>query len=140
MTTTLVKRSKTWHVLLWVAQAILASMFLMVGFMKVATPMEELSNIVPLAKDMPVLIRIIGLSEVLGGLGLLLPAALRIKPRLTIFAAVGLAVVMLLAMIYHLSRGEVSAIGTNIILGILAVFIAWGRSSKAAIAEKGFGG
>ncbi len=79
------------------------------------------------------LVRFIGVSELLGGFALILPAALRIKPELTGWAAIGLAAVMLFATIFHISRGEFSAIGMNIILGIIAVFIAWGRFKKAPI-------
>lgn len=129
-------RLKTLHVLLWIAQALLAAMFLMVGFMKLATPIATLSKTIPLAGDAPGLIRFIGLSEVLGGIGLLLPAALRIKPHLTIFAAIGLAIVMVLALIFHLVMGEVSGIGTNIVLGALAVFVAWGRARKVPITPR----
>lgn len=127
-TLTQTKRSKALHVVLWIAQVILAGMFLMAGYMKLTTPIAELSNAIPWAADMPALVRFIGLSELLGGLGLILPAALRIKPHLTIWAAAGLAVIMLLAVFFHVARGEVSAIGMNIGLGILAVFVAWGRS------------
>jgi len=130
-----IKNYRTLHILLWIAQIILAIIFLMVGFMKVATPIDELSKIMPLAGEMPGLIRFIGLSEVLGGFGLILPTALRIKPHLTIWSAGSLAVVMVLAVGFHISRGENFAIGT--ILGILAVFITWGRLKKAIIAENG---
>jgi hypothetical protein len=81
-------------------------------------------------------VRFIGLSELLGGLGLILPAALRIKPVLTPWAAVGLAVVMVLASGFHVSRGESSVIGMNFILAAVAVFIAWGRFKKAPIYPK----
>jgi putative oxidoreductase len=104
--------------------------------MKLATPLATLSKAIPLAGDAPLLIRFIGLSEVLGGIGLLLPAALRIKPHLTVLAAIGLAIVMLLALIFHLAKGEVSATGTNIVLGALAVFVAWGRARKVPIAPR----
>ncbi|MEX1238884.1 MAG: DoxX family protein [Cyclobacteriaceae bacterium] len=133
MTTKHVKGSKAWHISLWITQILLAGMFLMVGFMKTLTPLAELSQIIPLAAEMPVLIRFIGVSELAGGLGLLLPAALRIRPQLTVLAAAALALVMLLAIIFHIARGETSAIGTNIVLGVVAAFIAWGRVHKAPI-------
>lgn len=136
-TSTQTKKPKALHVVLWVAQVILAGMFLMAGFMKLTTSIEELSQGLPWAADAPALVRFIGLSELLGGLGLILPAALRIKPYLTIWAAIGLAVIMLLAIIFHVVRGEVSAIGMNIGLGVLALFVVWGRSKKARIVEKG---
>lgn len=133
MTTKHVKRSKTWNVSLWIAQILLAGVFLMLGIMKTATPVAELSKIIPLAAEVPVLIRIIGVSELAGGVGLLLPAALRIWPQLTVFAAAALALLMVLAMLFHVARGEASSIGTNIVLGLMAGFIVWGRLQKAKI-------
>jgi putative oxidoreductase len=136
MTTTQVTTSKALHITLWVAQGILAAFFLMVGYTKLATPIDELSQIIPMASELPLLTRFIGLSEILGGVGLILPAALRIKPALTTLAAIALALVMVLAAIFHISRGEVSAIGTNIVLFSVAAFIGWGRSMKARITAK----
>ena len=82
------------------------------------------------------LIKFIGASELLGGLGLVIPSALRIMPQLTVLAARGLALVMILALAFHVSRGEYSAIVTNIILASVALFISWGRSMKAVIPAK----
>ena len=131
------QRSKALHITLWVAQVALALMFLMAGFMKLAQPIEELAKSLPWASQVPeAFVRFIGLSELLGGLGLILPAALRIKPVLTPWAAVGLAVVMVLASGFHVSRGESSVIGMNFILAAVAVFIAWGRFKKAPIYPK----
>jgi uncharacterized membrane protein YphA (DoxX/SURF4 family) len=129
--------SKALHITLWIAQVLLAAMFLMSGFMKVSQPIDQLSQMLPWASQVPSgLVRFIGISEVLGGLGLILPAALRIKPHLTIWAALGLATVMLFAAIFHISRGEFSAIGMNVILSLVALFIAWGRAKKAPIQPK----
>lgn len=136
MTTKHVKRSKAWHISLWIVQILLAGIFLMVGFMKTATPIEELTKTVPLAAEMPWLIRFIGISELAAGLGLLLPAALRILPRLTVLAAAALSLVMVLALLFHVMRGEYSAIGTNILLGALAGLVAWGRLLKAPIESR----
>ena len=136
MTTKHVNGSKTWHISLWIAQILLAGMFLMAGFMKTFTPLAELSQMVPLVAEIPGLVRFIGISELAGGLGVLLPAALRIRPQLTALAAAALALVMLLAMIFHIARGEVSVIGTNIVLGALAAIVAWGRLRKAPIASR----
>jgi putative oxidoreductase len=106
----------------------------MSGFMKVAQPIEQLSQMLPWASEVPAaLVRFIGISEVLGGLGLLLPALLRIKPQLTVWAALGLVAVMVFASIFHISRGEFSAIGMNLILAAVALFVAWGRAKKAPI-------
>ena len=136
MTTKHVEGSKAWHVSLWIAQTLLAAMFLMAGFMKTVIPIADLSKIIPLAAEMPVLIRFIGISERAGALGLLLPAAIGVWPRLTVLAAAALVLVMVLAMIFHVARGESSAVGTNIVLGLLAAFIAWGGLYKAPIATR----
>jgi putative oxidoreductase len=136
-TTTPQNRSKALHITLWVAQVLLAGMFIMSGFMKVAQPIEHLSQTLPWASEVPVaLVRFIGISEILGGLGLILPALLRIKPQLTAWAAVGLIAVMIFAAIFHASRGEFSAIGMNVILALIAAFVAWGRFKKAPIQPK----
>ena len=130
------KKSKTWHVALWFAQVVLAGMFLMVGFMKTFVPLPELSKTLPMAAELPILIRFIGISELAGGVGLLLPAALRVLPRLTIIAAYALGLVMVLALVFHVFRGEYSATGTNIVLAFIALFIGWGRTYKAPISPR----
>jgi putative oxidoreductase len=136
-TQTQTTRPKALHVTLWVAQVALALMFIMTGVMKLAQPIEELAKSLPWASQVPAaFVRFIGLSELLGGLGLILPAAFRIKPVLTPWAALGLATIMILASGFHLSRGESSVIGMNLILAAIALFIAWGRFKKAPIYPK----
>ncbi len=131
------QRSKALHITLWIAQVLLAAMFLMSGFMKLSQPIDELSKMLPWASQVSEsLVRFIGAAEVLGALGLILPSLLRIQPKLTPIAAVALAVVMLLAAIFHISRGETPAIGMNFVLIAIAAFIAWGRFKKAPIAPK----
>jgi uncharacterized membrane protein len=70
---------------------------------------------------------ITGTLEILGGIGLILPAATRIQTRLTPLAGLGLALLMLGAMSWHATRSEYSNIGQNLILAALAAFIAYGR-------------
>ncbi len=131
------KNNKAIIIILWIAQGLLAAMFIMAGLMKVSQPVEVLAESLPWITSTPLaLVRFIGVSELLGGLGLLVPALLRIKPFLTIWAALGLALVMVFAAIFHASRGEFSAIGTNVLFIIFLGFIAWGRSKKAPIAAK----
>ncbi|GLR19610.1 DoxX family protein [Portibacter lacus] len=128
---------KAFNIGLWIAQALLALMFIMAGIMKASQPLEVLAESLPWVTSTPLgLIRFIGISEILGGLGLLLPGILRIKPFLITWAALGLALVMILAAGFHASRGEFSSIGMNMILIALALFIAWGRSKKAPINSK----
>lgn len=129
--------SKGWNITLWILQILLAGMFGMAGFMKLTMPIAQLSVNIPWAAVVPpALVRIIGLSEFAGALGLILPSLTRIRPQLTVLAAAGLVLVMILAMIFHLVRGEVNVIGINVLLGAPAALIAWGRSRKAPIAPR----
>lgn len=131
------KSNKGLNIALWIGQGLLAAMFIMAGLPKVTQPMEVLAESLPWISSSPAgLIRFIGISELLGGLGLLIPSIFRFKPFLTVWAAIGLAVVMVLASGFHASRGEFSSIGMNLVLMGIALFIAWGRSKKAPIAAK----
>lgn len=129
--------SKAWNIALWALQVVLAALFLMPGIMKTTTPIEELISMgMTWAEGMPILPRIIGVSEMLGSVGLILPAVLRIKPVLTVWAAIGLAVVMALAVIVHLATNDAAHSGMPLMLGAAAVFVAWGRSKKSPIMPK----
>ena len=131
------KRNKALHIGLWIAQSLLAAMFIMAGLMKASQPVEALAESLPWVTSTPLgLVRFIGVSELLGGIGLILPTALRIKPFLTTWAALGLVAVMVLAAGFHASRGEFEAIGMNVFLMAFAGLIAWGRSKKAPISAK----
>src|SRR5689334_10880104 len=91
-------RSKPLHVALWIVQALLFVGFAMAGAMKAFAPMEQLTQQIPwVPRVAPALVRFIGAAELAGGLGVLLPSLLRIGPRLTSLAGLGLAAVMLLA-------------------------------------------
>lgn len=114
---------------LWIVQGILAAMFTMAGIMKSTQPIDKLKKSgmnwvgqVPIST-----VRIIGLSELLGAIGLILPLAFGILPILTPVAAVGLAVIMFLAGVYHLKHKENKAIVFNAVLFLLAAFVAYGR-------------
>jgi putative oxidoreductase len=130
------KKSKTLHIVLWASQGLLAAAFGMAGFMKITMPVEELAkNGMSFVSDYGVTtVRFIGISEVLGALGLILPAALRIKPFLTPLAAVGIAIIMILATSYHISHSEPFI--PTVVLFALASFVAWGRHKKAPIQAK----
>ncbi len=130
-------RSKALHVSLWVVQILLALSFLASGGMKATQPIEVLAQQMGWPGVVPeALVRFIGISQVFGALGLILPAATRIKPMLTPLAGAALAFVMLLAALFHVSRGEFAALPVNAILGGLAVFVAWGRARPAPIAPR----
>jgi len=122
-------------VFLWILQSLLAIIFLMAGGMKLLMPLEQLvSNGMAFVEDTPWwLVRFIGLAEIAGALGLILPAATKIKPRLTPLASASLTVVMFLAVCTHLVRAEYMMLGAPILLGLLAAFVAWGRWSHSPI-------
>jgi putative oxidoreductase len=130
--------SRALHYGLWTLQILLGLAFAFAGFTKAATPLVELATRMPWVSDVPgALVRFIGVSELAGGLGLILPAATRIKPQLTALAAAGLTLVMILAALFHAARGEYAGIAINGVLGGLAAFIAWGRSKRAPIEARG---
>ncbi|WP_271856020.1 DoxX family protein [Patiriisocius marinus] len=131
------KRNKAINIVLWIAQGLLAVMFIMAGIMKATQPVEALAESLPWVTSTPLgLVRFIGISELLGGLGLLIPSIFRFKPMLTVWAALGLALIMVLAAGFHATRGEFPNIGMNVVLIGIALFIVWGRSKKAPIFSK----
>ena len=132
-----VRPPKALHLGLWVVQGLLGAMFLAVGAMKATQPIAVLVDTLGWPAAVPAaLVRVIGVAELLGALGLILPAATRVKPMLTPLAGVGLAMVLLLATIFHISRGELGALPIPLVLGGLAAFVAWGRAAKAPIAPR----
>lgn len=70
---------------------------------------------------------LIGIVEILGGLGLILPSVTKIRPELTVYAAGGLVIVMVGALVWHASRSEGASIGTNVLMAALLAFVAYGR-------------
>ena len=129
--------SKGLHIGLWVVQVLLAVAFFMAGLTKVTQPLEALAAQMPWTTAVPgALVRFIGTVEILGALGLILPSATRIQPRLTPLAALGLVVVMVLASGVHVTRGELGMLPVNFVLAALAAFVAWGRSKKAPIVAR----
>lgn len=127
---------KAMNISLWVAQAILALIFLWAAYIKLFHSLEEAAKMLPWAKDNPGLVKLTGVVELLAVLGIILPSALRIQPKLTVYAAYGIIVLMAAAAVFHISRGETPLIGMNIFFLLLAAFVAWGRSKKAIIQSK----
>lgn len=115
--------SKGLVVALWIGQVILAAMFLMAGGMKLANAGE-----IPYPQAFTYFV---GTAELLGAIGVVVPALTRIKPKLTPLAATGLATIMVLATGFHISRSE--PFHVTAILGAIAIFVAWGRSKKAPV-------
>jgi uncharacterized membrane protein YphA (DoxX/SURF4 family) len=120
--------------LLWILQILLAIMFLAAGAMKAFQPYETMARRMPWVEDYsPGTVRTIGALEILGGLGLVLPAVFGILVVLTPLASIGLAVIMVLATIHHLRRRETGQMVFTIVLLLLLLFVAWGRFSLAPL-------
>lgn len=115
-------------VALWVIQVLLALVFVMAGVMKLTQPKEKIAAQMPWANDFSQNnIRLIGLVEVLGAIGLILPSLMRILPVLTPLAALGLVVTMVGAILTHLRRKETPMIVVNVVLLVLAAVVVYGR-------------
>ena len=113
---------------LWSAQSLLALVFGFAGATKAFVPLARVAQMIPWAADVPAaLLRFIGAMELLASVGLVLPSLLRVRPRLTPLAALGLVVLMTLASGFHALRHEAAGIAINAALGALAAFVAWGR-------------
>jgi DoxX-like protein len=118
-------------IILWTVQGIFALMFLLVGGMKLILPIQMLLAQMPM--PLPGLfVRFIGLAEVAGGLGLILPGLLRFRPVLTPLAALGLVLDMIGATAYNLINGQIGSAVMTVVLGLICVAIAYCRRSWAA--------
>jgi DoxX-like family len=109
---------------LWIVQGLLACLFLFSGGMKLVLPLEKLVGPVPLPG---LFMRFLGMAEVLGALGLILPGLLRIRPGLTPLAAAGLVIIVTGATVITLVGGDVKMALIPLVTGLLAAFVAYGR-------------
>ena len=107
------KTSGTMNVILWIAQVILAVSFIWSASMKLFQPVDKLVEMWPWTADHVILVKLTGVLDLLAGIGLVLPALLRIQPKLTIYAAYGTIALMIAASFFHITRGEVSQIGVS---------------------------
>jgi hypothetical protein len=109
---------------LWIVQGLLALLFLFAGGMKLVLPLEAMAG--PVALPGPFL-RFIGVAEVCGAIGLILPGLLGIRAGLTPLAAVGLVVIMVGATVVTLAGGAVALALIPLAVGLLLAFVAYGR-------------
>lgn len=123
------------NIALWILQVLLGLLFLFAGVMKFVMPVEEMTKEMPVAMS-GTLLHFIGVCEILGGLGLILPALLRIKPGLTPLAAVGLIIIMIGAVVISFMGGIISNAIFPIVCVILLAFVAYGRMRLAPISSK----
>ena len=116
------------NVFLWVLQIALAAVFVMAGVIKATQPKEKLVTNLAWVEDFSSgTVKLIAVLELLGAIGLILPALTGILPVLTPVAATGLAIVMALAVNTHRRRHEPSGMGLTAVLFAAAVVVAWGR-------------
>jgi DoxX-like family len=109
---------------LWIVQGLLAALFLFAGGMKLVLPLDKLAGPTPLPGPF---LRFIGVAEVLGAIGLILPGLVGIRPGLTPLAAAGLVIIMIGATAVTLASGELAAALISVVVGLLAAFVAYGR-------------
>jgi uncharacterized membrane protein YphA (DoxX/SURF4 family) len=121
------------NVALWVAQALLAAIFLFAGIAKLVMPIEEMTKQMP---QMPGwFLRFIAVCEVLGAIGVVLPALLRIWPGLTPLAAAGFVIIMIGATVVTVMIGQGLVALFPLVVGLLSAFVAYGRWKLAPLHE-----
>ncbi len=120
--------SQVANVLLWVSQAVICASLCIGGLMKLTMPVAKISQIFPWTGQVSrPFLRFIGVVDLAGGLGILLPELTNILPRLTVLAAIGCIVLQALAIGFHVRRGEASQTPFNFFLVALCGFVLWGR-------------
>jgi hypothetical protein len=117
---------------LWIVQGLLALLFLFAGGMKLILPLEALQGPVVLPGPF---VRFIGVAEMLGALGLILPGLLRIRPGLTSLAAAGLVLIMIGATVVTVAGGQLVPALIPVVVGLLAACVAYGRWSSFMMAS-----
>ncbi len=114
----------------WIVQILLALVFIASGSMKLFA-FDQFAASAPALADQRGLVTFIGIAELAGALGLILPALTKILPILTTWAAVGLATIMVLATGFHLSRAEYSHAVVTVIFLALATFVIYARGFQS---------
>ena len=122
------------NVAVWGLQVLLALAFGAAGAMKLVTPVDQLaaSGMAWTAALPPIAVTLIGVLEVLGAVGLILPMATRIRPELTPLAAAGLGVMQVVAAVFHVTRGEGTQVPVNLVLALLAFGVFAARRRRRA--------
>src|SRR5947207_6775039 len=114
------------NIVLWIIQVLLALLFIFAGATKFVMPVEEMNRQAPVVLP-GLFLHFIGVCEILGGLGLILPALLRIKPGLTPLAAAGLAIITLGATVITMKGGVIAMALFPFVVCLLSIFVAYGR-------------
>ena len=124
------------NIFLWVLQVLFGLYFIFIGATHFMLPPGLPAMMGWMYELSPALHTVSGLAEILGGLGLILPGLTKIQTRLTPLAGLGLVLVMLGALTWHLQRGETQNIAFNIVLAFIVGFIAYGRWKLSPLADK----
>jgi uncharacterized membrane protein YphA (DoxX/SURF4 family) len=126
------------NVVLWIIQILLALLFLFAGGIKLVLSMDQLTSMgSPNQIRLPgLLLRFIGVCEVLGALGLILPGLFRIRPSLTPLAAAALIIIMIGAAGLTIAGDGIAAALVPFIVGLLLIFVAYGRRTLAPHRDK----
>jgi hypothetical protein len=118
-------------------QGLLAVTFVGTGLWKLLAPIPDLAEAMPwMGQVSPGFLYLTAVLDALGGLGIVLPSISRIKPWLVVPAALGCALLMAGAVVFHVSRGEADAAPFNVFLAVLALAVAWGRGRRVPIAPR----
>ena len=127
-TTRLESGSKKANVRLWIVQTLLAVLFLFAGGMKLVMPLDALAQ----QSQLPgAFMRFIGVCEVSGALGLILPGLFRIRTELTPLAAAGLVIIMIGATVVTVLQGQIAPALVPVVVGLLASLVVKGRVPRA---------
>jgi uncharacterized membrane protein YphA (DoxX/SURF4 family) len=118
------QRGLNMNITLWIAQGVLAAVFLFSGGMKFVMSIEDMTQQMPMPGWF---LRFIGVCEALGALGVILPWLTRIRPGLTPLAAAGLVIIMIGATVTTWTTGSMATALIPLVVGVLAAFVAYGR-------------
>jgi hypothetical protein len=125
------KPGKGLTIALWTAQVLLFLLFAGTGVWKLTTPIPALAAKFPwMGEVWPAFLRLTAVFDLLGGLGVLLPTLTRVKPGLTVLAALGCALFQIGAIGFHVMRGEAANTPFNFFLVALSLFVFWGRRRR----------
>lgn len=123
-------KSRTLNTILWISQILLGITLLYAAWMKLFSDRDALAAMWPWTAESPNLVTTAGIFDALGGLGMIIPGIVHLSRRWTAAAGIGIVLLMICAIAFHISRGEAHLIGFNIALAFLAGFVAAGRWSK----------
>lgn len=130
-------QSKGLNLALWVVQTLLAVTFVGTGVWKLLTPVADLAAKMPwMGEVSPAFLHTTAVLDLLGGVGVFLPSATGIAPRLSALAALGCVGLMASAIVFHLQRGEAASTPFNVVMAALSAIVAWGRYASAPISRR----